>query len=57
MFTPLLGDEHLSKSAVSRVAGLQALVAAWGERDLSEGRYAIVFLGGFYLKQRMARRT
>jgi transposase-like protein len=55
---PLLGSEHLSKSAVSRVAArLKAQFAEWSERDLSEERYAILFLDGFYLKVRMARRV
>ncbi len=35
--TPLLGEQHLSKSAVSRVVGrLKALFQAWNERDLAE---------------------
>ena len=56
--TPLLGEEHLSKSAVSRVAArLKALFATWSERDLSEERYAILFLDGFHLKVRLARRV
>ena len=55
---PLLGSEHLSKSAVSRVAArLKAQFAQWRERDLSEERYAIVFLDGMHLKVRMARRV
>jgi transposase-like protein len=55
---PLLGTEHLSKSAVSRVAArLKAQFAQWSERDLSEERYAILFLDGFHLKVRMARRV
>jgi transposase-like protein len=55
---PLLGSEHLSKSAVSRVAArLKALFAAWSERDLSKERYGILFLDGFHLKVRMARRV
>lgn len=55
---PLLGSEHLSKSAVSRVAArLRAQFAQWSERDLSEERYAILFLDGFHLKVRMARRV
>lgn len=55
---PLLGSEHLSKSAVSRVAArLKAQFAQWSERDLSEERYAILFLDGFHLKVRMARRV
>jgi len=55
---PLLGSEHLSKSAVSRVAArLKAQFAQWSERDLSEERYGILFLDGFHLKVRMARRV
>ncbi|MFQ5891153.1 MAG: IS256 family transposase [Gemmatimonadota bacterium] len=55
---PLLGAEHLSKSAVSRVAGrLKGQFAQWRERDLSDERYAILFLDGFHLKVRMARRV
>lgn len=55
---PLLGAEHLSKSAVSRVAGkLKTQFAQWSERDLSEERYAVLFLDGFHLKVRMARRV
>jgi transposase-like protein len=55
---PLLGAEHVSKSAVSRVvARLQAQFRGWSERDLSGERYAIVFLDGFHLKVRMARRV
>jgi transposase-like protein len=55
---PLLGSEHLSKSAVSRVASrLKTLFAAWSERDLSADRYAVLFLDGTHLKVRMARRV
>jgi len=55
---PLLGSEHLSKSAVSRVAArLKVQFAEWSERALSEERYAILFLDGFHLKVRMARRV
>ena len=55
---PLLGSEHLSKSAVSRVAArLKGQFAEWSERDLSEEPYAILFLDGFHLKVRMARRV
>jgi transposase-like protein len=55
---PLLGTAHLSKSAVSRVvARLKALFASWNERDLSEERYAILYLDGFHLKVRLARRV
>jgi putative transposase len=55
---PLLGTEHLSKSAVSRVAArLKEQFVQWSERDLSEDRYAVLFLDGFHLKVRMARRV
>ena len=55
---PLLGERHLSKSAVSRiVARLKALSATWQGRDLSTARYPIVFLDGFHLKLRVARRV
>lgn len=55
---PLLGARHLSKSAVSRVvARLKALWTRWETRDLSPERYAIVFLDGFHLRVRLARRV
>lgn len=55
---PLLGERHLSKSAVSRIVGrLKALFATWQGRDLSAERYPIVFLDGFHLKIRVARRV
>ena len=55
---PLLGEEHLSKSAVSRVASrLKELFRRWSERDVSQERYAILFLDGFHLKVRIARRV
>ena len=55
---PLLGERHLSKSAVSRiVARLKALFTSWHDRDLSSERYPIVFLDGFHLKVRVARRV
>lgn len=55
---PLLGEEHLSKSAISRVvARLKEHFARWNERDLSDEVYAILFLDGFYLKVRLARRV
>ena len=54
----LLGSEHLSKSAVSRVAArLKEQFAQWRERQLSDERYAILFLDGMHLKVRMARRV
>jgi putative transposase len=55
---PLWGEEHLSKSAVSRVVGrLKELFAAWSERDLSGESYAVLYLDGFHLKVRLARRV
>ena len=55
---PLLGERHLSKSAVSRiVARLKALFAAWQDRDLATERYAVIFFDGFHLKVRMAKRV
>ncbi len=55
---PLLGEKHLSKSAVSRVVSrLKEHFARWNERDLSQERFAIVYLDGFHLKVRMARRV
>ncbi len=55
---PLLGEQHMSKSAVSRVVGrLKALFQAWDGRDLSEERYAILYLDAIHLKVRLARRV
>lgn len=55
---PLLGERHLSKSAVSRiVARLRALFTIGQTRDLRGQRYAILFLDGFHLKVRMAKRV
>lgn len=55
---PLLGERHLSKSAVSRIVGrLKALFATWQGRDLSAERYAVIFLDGFHLKVRLAKRV
>lgn len=55
---PLLGSENLSKSSVSRIVSrLKAHFATWRERDLSDEVYAILYLDGFHLKVRMARRV
>ncbi len=55
---PLLGEANLSKSAISRVVGrLKALFQTWCERDLGEERYPILYLDGFHLKVRLARRV
>ena len=51
---PLLGEEHLSKSAVSRVVSrLKERFEEWQNRALSEEVYAIVYLDGFHLKVRI----
>ncbi len=58
VLTPLLGEENLSKNAISRVVSrLKAHFSEWSCRDLSEERYTIVFLDGFHLKVRIARRV
>ena len=55
---PLLGQANLSKSAVSRIVGrLKKLFAAWNERDLSSETYAMLYLDGFNVKVRLARRV
>jgi len=55
---PLLGENNLSKSAISRVVTrLKKLFAAWRIRDLSKENYPILFLDGFHLKVRLARRV
>jgi transposase-like protein len=55
---PLLGAKHLSKSAVSRVVGrLREQFRSWSERELGDERYGVLFLDGFHLKVRMARRV
>jgi putative transposase len=54
----LLGEKHLSKSAVSRVVSrLKALFTTWSERDLSGDSYPILYLDGIHLKVRLARRV
>lgn len=55
---PLLGSTHLSKSAVSRVVSrLKQHFEDWNSRDLSQECYSIVYLDGFHMKVRMARRV
>ncbi|MDD5707973.1 MAG: IS256 family transposase [Kiritimatiellae bacterium] len=55
---PLLGDEHLSRSAISRVVGrLKEHFGQWVERDLTQERYAILYLDALNLKVRLARRV
>ncbi len=56
--SPLLGEAHLSKSAISRVVGrLKVQFQRWCERDLSEQRFKIAYLDGFHVKVRPARRV
>jgi transposase-like protein len=55
---PLLGEAHLSKSAVSRVVGrLKTMFEEWDRRDLSTERYAVVYLDAINLKVRLVRRV
>ena len=55
---PLLGEEHLSKSAVSRVVSrLKERFEEWQNRDLGDEAYTIVYLDGFHLKVRLAKRV
>jgi putative transposase len=55
---PLLGTDHLSKSAVSRVVvRVKKLFESWDERDLSGEEYRILFLDGLNLKVRLVRRV
>jgi transposase-like protein len=55
---PLLGETHLSKSAISRVVGRRKKqFATWSRRDLSEERYPILFLDAIHLKVRLAKRV
>ena len=56
---PLLGAAHLSKSAVSRCGqpAEDAVYDVAGSRELASERYPILFLDGFHLKVRLARRV
>lgn len=55
---PLLGERHLSRSAVSRVvAKLKTQWTTWQARDLRADRYAVLFLDGFHLRVRLAGRV
>jgi putative transposase len=55
---PMLGSANVSKSSVSRIVGrLKAVFSAWSQRDLSTERYAVLYLDGFHLKVRLARRV
>jgi putative transposase len=56
--SPLIGEEHLSKSAISRVVGrLKVLFESWRTCDLSAQHFVIVFLDGFRLRVRLAKRV
>jgi transposase-like protein len=55
---PMLGSANVSKSAVSRIVGrLKAVFEAWSHRDLTSERYAVLYLDGFHLRVRLARRV
>ena len=55
---PLLGEAHLSKSAVSRVVTrVKDQFAVWPQRPLTDERYGVVFLDGFHLRVRLAGRV
>ena len=55
---PLLGEAHLSKSAVSRVVPrVKDQCAVWQQRPLTDERYGVVFLDGFHLRVRLAGRV
>lgn len=55
---PMLGSANVSKSAVSRIVGrLKAIFEAWSRRDLTTERYEVLYLDGFHLKVRLARRV
>lgn len=56
--SPLLGEKHLSKSAVSRVVKrLKELFEVWRSRDLSDLALAYVYLDAMFLPVRLARRV
>jgi transposase-like protein len=55
---PLLGEANLSKSSISRVVQrIKAAFERWSARDLSEEHYGVLYLDGFHLKVRLARRV
>lgn len=56
--SPLLGEKHLSKSAVSRVVTrLRDLFEAWRTRDLSDLAITYVYLDAMHLPVRLVRRV
>lgn len=55
---PLLGDEHLSKSAVSRVIQrLKVHFEEWSQRDLSNETYVYLYLDATMLPVRIGKRV
>jgi len=55
---PLLGDTHLSKSAISRVvAKLKERFLEWQRRDLAAVSAPVLYLDAMFLPVRMARRV
>lgn len=58
LLEPLLGDEALSKSAISRVVvRLKASFESWRTRDLGRERYAYLYLDAMFLAVRLVRRV
>ena len=56
--SPLLGEKHLSKSAVSRVVKrLRELFEAWRTRDLSDLAITYIYMDAMFLPVRLARRV
>lgn len=55
---PLWGEKYLSKSAISRIVQrLAAVFESWRTRDLSGEAFLCLFLDGFRLSVRMAKRV
>lgn len=55
---PVLGEEFLSRNAISRIVGrLHALFDAWKSRDLSGERCVYLYMDAIRLPVRMARRV
>lgn len=51
-------EANLSKSAISRVVQrIKASFESWSSRDLSEERFAVLYLDGIHLKVRLVRRV
>lgn len=56
--SPLLGERYLSKSSISRIVQrLKVLFESWRSRDLGQEHFLYLFLDGFYLPVRMAKRV